>query len=387
MNIVIFASSSRSLSSLNSIVFEAQRKGHNIFLVFNREPLTMSPLSNKQYFEVSTNVEFGNENTFSETLGMDLPFNPDWLFVNRERWHPETSIILEFKTKFDCKVAMIEDNASIINSIEGVLETKSKNRFVPYVDVYFDHSEFISNQRRLQGFEGNLTVVGNPRYDINLDVSDEEIQSISDYYNVDKDKKQVLCFSLINSCRDKIYLEFEKYMKDHKEYQFFLKPYPHEPYEPSFKHQYFPKFYMDGITPIIQDSHIWAMFKICDIHMGSFSSILYPSFLLNKEVIDLSDVIGMRDMVVDPSPILNSTRNGVEDNSELWMRVFNLKSVSELENLLATSSVGVFKKNENVWNLVDSNINANNNEILNLYDDFNDNSANVRIIDYIENET
>ena len=124
------------------------------------------------------------------------------------------------------------------------------------------------------------------------------------------------------------------------------------------------------------------MFNICDIHVGALSSIFYPGLLLNKTMIDYSKEIGMRDRYTDPTPILESKGIGLEDKAELWMRVFNLKSKKELQEILSPENLTpAFEKNKVAWDAMD------NGNILNLFDNFNDKKACSRIINYIINET
>ena len=388
MNVVVFASDAKGLSSLNSTINELSNRGHNLFAIICQDTQLKHPKVHRDRYQYLTNVE-GDEQVYSNSLGINLPFKPDWLIVNRERWNPETEIITEFKQRFGAKIGLIEPNAAMINGVEGFLENHSKNRFVPFIDVFFDHSQFISDQRKLLGFKGNSVVVGNPKYDSNLKVSDEDLTALKEYYNVDETKKSVLFFSLVNSSRDELFNQISKFVKDNPDYQYFIKPYPGEPFEPQFRHQYNPKFFIDGVTPILEEPHVWGMFNICDIHIGAFSSIFHPSFLLGKKVVDLSREIGMRDRFLDTQRILDSKSVGIEDKSELWMRSFNLKSKEELADLISPDTISrVSKNNDKVWNIVNNFVYLNNNrdykDILSYFDDFNDMNASSRIVNYME---
>ena len=73
----------------------------------------------------------------SAAVGVDLPFKPDWLLVNRERWNPELDIIKEFKLNFNSKIGLVEPNSHILNNAETRLETYSKNRFIDLIDIFF----------------------------------------------------------------------------------------------------------------------------------------------------------------------------------------------------------------------------------------------------------
>lgn len=388
MNLVVFTSDAKATSSLNSIMFEAYNVGFNLFAVITESTQLSHPISHKSKFNVLSNCGDKKE-VYSESLGLALPFNPDWLIVNRERWNPETQIIQEFKQKFNSKVGLVEPNASMINAYEGILEASSKNRFVPLIDVFFDHSSFISEQRKKKGFVGNLVVVGNPKYDINLEVKEEQLNELKNKYNVDEDKEQVLLFSLVNGSRDRLFVEFNRIVKQNPDKQYFIKPYPGEPFEDKFRNQYFPKFFIDEITPILEETDVWGMFHICDTHIGAFSSIFHSSLLLGKQIYDLSNEIGMREMFTDPNHILNPSGGGVENNIDMWLRTFNLDNKLELEQMLFSDKFdNAFENNKKIWNLVDNSLYYGNNtkdytELLNKFDDFNDGQSAKRIVKYI----
>ena len=107
--------------------------------------------------------------------------------------------------------------------------------------------------------------------------------------------------------------EFEKYIDEHPDYQYFIKPYPGEPFG-KFKNEYFPNFRIKNVTPILEENHIWPMLNICDIHIGIIMSIIHTSLLLKKEFIDLSKTIGLDKKYLSIDRVMNSKNKGVEDN-------------------------------------------------------------------------
>ena len=175
MNLVIFASDAKGTSSLNSIINEASKRNINLFVMVCQDTQLRYPTHNKNKFEILTNVEDSSQQIWSQTLNTHLPFKPDWLIIQRERWEPELSIILEFKNLFKCKIGVVEQNSAFLNTVEAYLENMSKNKIVPFIDVFFDHSDFIKKQRKALGFKGKSIVVGNPKYDINLDTPIDQI--------------------------------------------------------------------------------------------------------------------------------------------------------------------------------------------------------------------
>ena len=375
MNVVVFASDAKGLSSLNSLIIELG-KNSNIKYYALVCPSTelKDPKIDRGSYKEFTNVK-ESENVWCEHLNTHLPFIPDWLIINREKWPPEAFVMQEFKQKWNSKVGVVEPNGQLLNSIESILETHSRNRFVPFIDVFFDHSVHISYQRNLVGFKGKSIVVGNHKYDINLTPNTQSIDFCKQFYKIDPNKKQVLLFSLQNTNRNAIYNEYEKYIKENPNYQYFIKPYPGEPFSDKFKKDYFPEFKIKGVTPILEESHIWPMFNICDIHVGCIMSILHASLLLKKEIVDLSKKIDLPNKYIDVNRIMNSTNIGIEDSKELWMRSFG-KSEEELMELFPDKLLEYVKRmNNKVWN--------HRGYLLSLFDDFNDGKAAERIVKHL----
>jgi len=374
MNLVIFASDNKGVSSLNSIIQEATEAGINLWVMLNQHTQLKHPLHNKKDYQIFTNCD-NIDPVYSNTLNSQLPFKPDWLLINRERWEPESSIIMEFKNKFNAKVGVVDANCWALGSIEAILELYSINRFVPYIDVFFDHSTRGKEQKKLQGFKGKSVVVGNPKYDINLTPTDETLNEIKKYYKIDPNKKQVLLFSLQNTNRNNIFKEYKKYIQQNPQHQYFIKPYPGEPFGEKYHKDYFPKFKIEGVTPILEESHVWSMFNICDIHIGCIMSILHASLLLNKEIIYFDKEINTNDNYLDINRIIQERGIGLEDSTDLWMRSFNMTKQQVLD-LLSPELLKILKeKNEEVWDTKEN--------LIHLFDDFNDKQAGKRIINYI----
>lgn len=378
MNIVIYASDAKHGAYLNGIVLEAWSKA-NVFYMVSNSTVTSHPTSNS--YSIDTNIKEQTTGIYSDTLQQTLPFRPDWLIVSRERWFPESEIILEFKHKFGSKVALVEPNSAMVNSVNQYLESESRNRFKDVIDVYFDHSTFISNQRRLLGFKGNTVVTGNPKYDINLNVSKYILEATKEKYNVDDTKKKVLFFTLQNKYRYRLFENFKKFKEDNPQYQYFVKPYPGEPYSGLFKHEYNPEFLIPGVTPILEELDIWPMYNICQVHVGVCSSVMYPSYFLNKEVVDYTLDLSADKDLDNNQDIINGS-SGHEDKLEIWFNTFkiNLDQFKQLTN--KNKITPMLKNNKVVWNYL-KNVLSYKKDILNLYDDFNDQQASKRIVDYL----
>ena len=380
MNVVIFASDAKGLSSLNSVIQEAGKQGIRLFAMVTRSTQLRHPKYQQNHYQILCNVD-RKKVVWSESLGVDLPFKPDLLIVNRERWDPESGIISEFKTKFKSKVALVEPNAWILNGAESRLETYSRNRYVKDIDVFFMGSKHGILQQQAAGFEGNMIPVGNPKYDLNTNVSQEQINKLRESYKAPQDKENVLLFSLVNGHRDKINNIFKQYTKDTSK-RYFYKPYPGEPFDTKFANEYKPKFFLDNTLPILDENHVWGMFEICDTHVGVLSSIVHATLLKGKKYIDHSLELGLPEKYLDFSGVFQTGGVGLENNKSMWMNSFGFTNDSQLKALLPDSYRDKIEKTNNqVWDNLD-----NPEKLLILFDDYNDGQASKRIINYIQNE-
>lgn len=379
MNLVIFASDAKGLSSLNGIIQEANSLGIKLFAMVTQSTQLKHPVYQQGDFQILCNVERKSV-VRSEILGVDLPFKPDWLLVNRERWNPELDVIKEFKLKFNSKVGLIEPNSHILNNAETRLETYSKNRFVDLIDVFFVHSSQAKYQQQLAGFTGNMVVVGNPKYDLNLNSDPNVLTQLKQLYNIDPNKKQVLLFSLVNQHRNNINKIFQNIIDLNPQDQYFYKPYPGEPFDPKFKNDYYPKFFLDNCTPIIEENHIWGMFEICDKHIGCMSSITHATLLSQSEYQDVSLELDIPQKYLDFSGVFQEGGPGLENNKAMWMRSFDFNNESQLHNLLPVQYKNKIKKSNNkVWNNLE-----NPKELLRLFDDYNDGNSSKRILNELQ---
>ena len=380
MNVVIFASDNKGVSSLNSVMQEANNAGINLWVMINQDTQLKHPLHNKKSYQFFTNCD-NIDPIYSNTLGMQIPFKPDWLIINRERWEPESSIIMEFKTKFNSKIGLVEPNAWILNGAESRLETYSRNRFVPYIDVFFIGSQHGIDQQKLAGFKGNLVAVGNPKYDLNFELEEKNFNYLKDYYKVEETKNKYLFFSLINNQRPQINKIFKSYDLN-PNIQSFYKPYPGEPFGSKFLNEFKPTFFLPNTKPILDESHVWAMFEICDTHVGIISSIVHATLLKGKKYIDHSLDLNLPEKYLDFSNVFKDKGPGIENNKSMWMRSFNFTNESQLHDLLSEEYKNKIKTSNNkVWNNLD-----NPAKLLTLFDDYNDKQAGKRIINYILND-
>jgi len=396
MNIVLYAGEAKGVSSLLPIYREAERRKINFWALFSTETQIQFPNKNKDKFNIISNVG-SKDSHWSETLGLYLPFRPDCLLIQRERWEPELSILQEFKYLFNCKIGVVEQNAAVFSNIETFLETINKNAYMrldktnPLIDFFFDHSSWTAETRRLDNFKGKLIVSGNPKYDINLDFGKSQIGKLREKYSVPQGTPATLVASTMSDKRYDFFNEVRR-LKNISTELFFIKPYPGEPYLAHFKQDYDPEFIIDGVTPIFDESDIWGMFHICDHHIGTRGSIVYPTLLLKKKYTDLSFIIGGDSHWYDFSPYLEKgASSSFEFRGEIWTNTIGLNDISEIQTLIPESVIKKAEERNHHYistfkDYVSDSSDLNHKKMLKFFDDFNDCRASERILDFLESE-
>ena len=402
MNILFFASSNRTYTALKNVYSESCKRGINSFFLYSLKNDPQMPSTNLDEFKYDSNVKIDfNQGHPIETLGrLPLPFIPDILLIARERWQPEQSILHELKAKFNTKVFSIEVSSPIINNIENRLEYYSRayNEPQKFIDGFFEHSEFLK-QRKIDclypAWGEKSIVTGNPRFDslpeINKDFYFKK-------YNLNPNKKQILFWGIINTTRNTS-LKLLKQLQNDKgdEFEILYKPNPQEPSNPLFHHQFNP-FIIDGVKVVYDDEDINGISQICDIHIGSVSSIFWYSIFYSKKFISLDNVCEFYKHSNDLSTYFNETKNGVEDSAKFWMRVFNIPTPAEFIDLIELERLEIFNQtNKQTMDLILNHLNLwddsynflyedkkSYDPIIELFDDFNDQQASKRIINYLQ---
>lgn len=402
MSVLLFASSYRSYTALQNVYVELVSRNIPTFFLFNRNSDVHYPSFQIETFGYDTNLDTNliNNQYPMESAGINLPFKPSVVLLARERWHPEQAIIHEAKAKYNSKIYVVEVSSHIVNNIENRLEMISRDKGYPQnlVDGYFEHSEYTKSRRvdcLYPEWETKSIVTGNPRFDKLHDINEEECIS---KYKIDKTKKQLLFWGIINTSRKKS-LDFLRnlHTKFKDEYQIFYKPNPQEPTNPIFKNQFNP-FIIDGITVIYDDKDTNTISKLCDIHLASISSVCQYSFYFSKKLCILNDVCEIELSTNDYNRYVDEVKDGIEDSAKFWMGVFNLKSYKEFEDMIDMGKLDTFKKTNNeVLKIANQSVvmcdkeftflNSNTKtqpEFIKLFDQFNDNNASKRIVDYLE---
>lgn len=395
MNIVVFASDSKGVASVADIVRELKGTKHNYFFLYSQETQLQYPTAGLNNFSYDSNIdEHSWKGVWSDSLNLSLPFRPDILIIQRDCWQPEQSIIYEFKTKWNAKVALVEVNTHLVNNPETILEMHSRTKYPQnQIDIYFEQSEFTKQERGKSGFDISKSVVtGNPKFDSLLKGDTEYCY---EKYSLDKNKTQVLFYSLINTSRNEMFKCLGNLVEkiDHSKYEILFKPYPGEPYNGKFQSQFFPFIY-EKVKVIYDDVDIYPLARICDVHIGAISSVMHFPLLLGKRTININNVCTYLDNSSLLEKYLQETGNGVEDSARFWMMVHGLKTYEEFLTLVNPGRVSSYKKDIEYFLSVvrESTIDydfdleclrkevPSPDKLLKLFDDYNDFNAAKRIV-------
>lgn len=400
MNIVIYAGDNKYYKTLLPIASEIKKSGHNFLFLYSEETQLKFP-QQKEYFSYDGRFLENGESVVSESLGLEIPFNPDVLILARERWQPEQSIIHEFKTKFNCKVYCVEVSSHLLNNIENRLEMLSRINYPQnMVDYFFEHSQFAKERRADcldEKYLSKSIVVGNPRFSkVKLNR-----ESVYQKYNIDKNKKQILFWGVINTTRNTALTALKTLVEKTKDtHQIFYKCYPGEPYNPKFSTQFNP-FLIDGVQVVYDEDDIFDIANICDTHIGQTSSVFNFGFFFNKKIVNLDSVCNASILMNDIDIYISETGNGVEDSARFWMNIWNLKNTEEFKTLIDMERLNKFRETNDVlmkyvnshtlpfdWEcefLLKDKLDYGN--LVNFFDEYNfDGNTPSRILEFIEND-
>ena len=346
MNIVLYAGDNKYYKTLLPIAKEIKKRDHNFLFLYSEKTQLQSP-HQKGHFSYDGRWPDTGEYVESESLLLNIPFKPDLLIIARERWQPEQSIIFEFKSKFDAKVACVEVSSHLLNNIENRLEMLSRMTFPQNtIDYFFEHSEF-AKERRIdcmdESFRDRIVVTGNPRFsDVELNLDNLR------KYDIDPNKKQILFWGIINTTRDTMFEALNVLAEKTKDtHQIFYKCYPGEPTNPNFVNQFNP-FVVDGVQVVYEEDDIFDIANLCDIHIGAASSIFNFAFYFDKVLVNLDSVCDASNRMNDMNVYTSETGNGVEDSAKFWMGVWNIQTIEEFKSFVDMDRLEKFKETNNV---------------------------------------
>ncbi len=167
-NYLLFAPDDRAYLDLVNIVLELKKRNLPFFFLYSRSPMTQHPRQSLEQYQYDTNIEDLKPHIQSASLGnCSLPFIPDILFITREDWEPDTTVIKEFK-QTGTIICCVENSAWPYNNIKTRLEIKSRLKYpTNMIDVFFEQSQWSLDTKIQAGWVNNKShIVGIPKYDI-----------------------------------------------------------------------------------------------------------------------------------------------------------------------------------------------------------------------------
>ena len=377
---LIFASDERSYLDLKNLSIELRSRNLPYFFLYTKTPNRISPRTHLQEFFHDTNIESNEKTYFSQTLGINLPFKPNVLLITNENWEPEKTILWEFK-QWGCFIGCVENASRIYVNAKSRLELECRKAFpTNCIDIFFDHSEWAKKSKVLSGwFSSKSIVTGNPRND-NFILTNENIgNKIIVYGSMEREHHN----TLLN-----IYKNLNKKLKD---WEIFYKTHPSEIRD-------FPQDF-ENINVLSTYEEYFKLLPITSHHIGMFGSVMYFPLALNKNIIYVdAKTSGMQDEL--------NIENYRGHEFEFWNRVFKneifgsggFKDFEEFHNFIGDDFLEDMKKrNASVEEHIKNNLvlykedcifmeeKSNNLDVLKYFDQFNDNKASKRIINYIEN--
>tara|TARA_R110000824_G_scaffold36287_2_gene112958 strand:+ start:15906 stop:17111 length:1206 start_codon:yes stop_codon:yes gene_type:complete len=397
MDVILFASDNHTFGYLRNVYKELKHQNYKSCFLYMDS-------SHDLNYDSTHPVDFTSPNPVN-SLNVNLPFIPDYLIISKDRWFPEQNVIQEFKTYYPkTKIVYIEMNCYLHNSIEIRMERISQSKPPQnLIDIVFNHSKYSLKNKdealKLKTQETNI-VVGNPYWD-NLNINN--IERVYTKYKIDKSKTQLLFFSTGNFTRKETFKCFN-YISDNidrDKYQIYFKPTPGEINHPLYKNDYIPQFIINGIDGIIfEQEDLTYMNYICDYHIGNISSVNYGGVLYKKQLVSLHKATKLYENFNNLDFFLSNFKNVRENwTSDFWLKIHNLKSQQEFIDLVNPHNLEVFEETNKNWAKVLKNnthtfdytldfLNSppkNTLKLMGYFNDYNDNKASSRIVDYLKN--
>lgn len=363
MKILIVATDIRSFLDLKNVAIELDRQGIEYFFLYSKETTRQFPAGNLDKYAYDTNVKLQSIYS-SSTLGITLPFVPDMLLITNENWFPEKHIILEFK-QLGSIIACIENTTWLVGTIKSRLEMLSRMSFpTNCIDIFFENSTWSLETKKACGWYGfKSVIVGNPKYD-NMDIISQSNNGILIFGTMEKEARvninQIL--HRLDSCDEKVYYR------------------PH-PGEVSTIKQ-FPYKNIELILDPIDVPQIAANTKI---HLANISISAYYAALYNKQFVSIDEYIGRTDdLELD---FFKTTEY------DFWAPIIGVNSWEQFVNKIGLDRIYILQqrydelKNSIVQYTENLDLNQISHSILNkkYFDDFSDNLASKRIVEYIKN--
>ena len=367
----IFASDYRSYQDLYNVALEIKSRNLPYFFLYSTSSGRVDLKLDLSVFSYDTNIEFNDTFYEYKSLGFGIPFKPEVVIITNENWNPEKEILLEFKTK-GAVISCVENSSWLYNNIKTKLELKSRQTFPSNcIDIFFEHSTWCRETKKLAGWpDFKSVVVGNPKYDaIKISKNSEEYHFIV-YGSMEKEHhgKLLAVYSNIKN-------------RTGNKGQVFYKPHPNELRE-------FPDDFKN-ITLVTDEQEYLNLLPSVKYCIGLFTSVMYLPLLLGKNITYIDNLQSGVSEEVD----LERFR-GFE--FDFWSRVLGFSSFEEFANFIDVSYIErTIKRNESLEVVIKENLlvydekltflgkESTNNNLIKYYDDFSDNKASKRIVDFL----
>ena len=370
-NYFIFASDERSYLDLKNVVIELKNRNLPYFFLYNTSSSRINPNQSLDHFSYDSNVTSPINPIQSHSLGFEIPFKPNILLITNENWEPEKSILWEFK-QWGCFIGCIENSTWNFNNIKTKLELSSRKSFPSNcIDVFFDHSKWSLETKKEAGWWNQKSVItGNPKFD--------DFNLVSTY-----EKVIIVYGSMEREHHFKLIEIYKNITKNLPQFEVYYKPHPSE--EKDFND-------LKDINTINTQNEFTNILSKSSYNIGIFNSVMYYPLLMKKNIVVIDSITSGID-----DELNIETFKGHEFN--FWQRILNFKDFIDFENFVSTDYI-LKTKNRNKQfednlrkNLIFYNPfctfideKSDNSEVLKYFDEFNDNKASKRIINYIENE-
>ena len=376
---LIISTDNRSYYDLKNLAVELESRNLPYFFLYTNSPHRISPKNNIQEFYHDTNIKSKEKTYFSQTLGMQLPFKPNVLLITNENWEPEKTILWEFK-QWGCFIGCVENASRIYVNAKSRLELECRKAFpTNCIDIFFDHSEWAKQSKVLSGwFPSKSIVTGNPRND-NLGIKKSTNKNIIIVYGSMEREHHNTLLNIYKNLNKKLN-GWEIYYKTHPSE---IKDFPQD---------------FNGVNILSTYEQYFEILPNTPHHIGMFGSVMYFPLVLDKNIIYIdAKTSGAEDEL--------NIENYKGHEFEFWDRVFKneivgsggFKNFEEFHNFIGEDFLQDMKKRNKS---VEKNIGdwltsykedctfiekqSDNLKALKYFDQFHDNKASERIINYIE---
>jgi len=369
---LIVASNERSYLDLKNIVLELKKRNLPYLFLYSTSSERLFPATALDQFNYDTNIESEKQYP-SKTLGFNLPFKPDVLLITNENWEPEKGILWEFK-QWGTFIGCVENSSWMHNNIKCKLEIASRKSFpTNCIDIFFEHSKWGLESKVISGWwKQKSIVVGNPKFD-DFTYTKQKLENISIVYG-----------SMEIEHHNKILDIYKQISNNSPNWEIYYKPHPTELID--FKDDF------ENVNLITNNNDFLDIVSRSKHNIGIFSSIMYYPLLMGKNVISLE-----HSSVGIDEELNIETFKGYKFN--FWKRILGFETFEEFSNFIGEDFIKNIKiRNEKLTKDISLNLatynedcilmepSSNNKNVISYFDEFNDNNASKRIINYIENE-